>query len=119
MVLDDESCPYVTINTQRIVQIFMLTIRSIICSGGVSTGNGHYPSRHSSSYLLLRRYPCAPEEHLKNLAEVLTDLSNHRLRLKQEKCNFMQDRVLGACALHIDAEGVHTTPNKVEAITCS
>ena len=55
------------------------------------------------------------EEHLKNLSEVLDRLGKHGLRLKREKCNFMQDRVeyLGHC---IDAGGVHTSPTKVEAI---
>ena len=53
-----------------------------------------------------------PEEHLKNLSEVLDRLGKHGLRLKCEKCNFMQE-YLGHC---IDAGGVHTSPTKVEAI---
>ena len=38
------------------------------------------------------------------------------MRLKQEKCKFLQDRVeyLGHC---IDSDGVHTSPSKVEAIS--
>ena len=33
------------------------------------------------------------EEHSKNLAEVLDRLADHGLKLKQEKCSFLQDSV--------------------------
>ena len=33
------------------------------------------------------------EKHLKNLAEVLDRLADHGLKLKQEKCSFLQDSV--------------------------
>ena len=56
------------------------------------------------------------EEHLINLAEVLDRLSTHGMRLKREKCKFLQDSVeyLGHC---IDTDGVHTSPSKVEGIS--
>ena len=55
------------------------------------------------------------EEHLANLEKVLQRLQQYGLRLKQEKCSFLQPSVeyLGYI---IDAEGLHATPDKVNAI---
>ena len=55
------------------------------------------------------------EEHLQNLEEVLKRLEHHGVKVNQEKCNFLQESVeyLGH---RIDAEGIHTTTKKVEAI---
>ena len=55
------------------------------------------------------------EEHLKTLETVLCRLSEHGLRLKKSKCEFLKTRVeyLGYC---IDADGLHKSPAKVEAI---
>ena len=57
-----------------------------------------------------------PEEHLMNLAEILDRLGKLGMRLKREKCKFLQDRVeyLRHC---IDSNGVHTSLSKVEAIS--
>ena len=54
------------------------------------------------------------EEHLQNLEEVLKRLQQNGLRVKSEKCKFLQPSVeyLGH---RIDSSGVHTT-KKVEAI---
>ena len=54
-------------------------------------------------------------EHLNNLHEVLRRLEEHGLRVKREKCKFMQNFVdfLGH---RIDAEGLHTIPDKLQAI---
>lgn len=54
-------------------------------------------------------------EHLRNLEEVLKRLQQNGLRVKPEKCKFLQPSVeyLGH---RIDASGVHTTMKKVEAI---
>ena len=51
-------------------------------------------------------------EHLQNLEEVLTRLSNSGLTLKQPKCAFMQRSVqyLGHC---IDAHGIILLPTKL------
>ena len=57
------------------------------------------------------------EEHLMNLAEILISrLSNHGLRLKQEKCSFMQDSIeyLGH---RIDTTSIHTSTSKLEVIS--
>ena len=55
------------------------------------------------------------EEHSRNLEEVLKRLQQNGLRVKSEKCKFLQPSVeyLG---YQIDSSGVHTTTKKVEAI---
>ena len=54
-------------------------------------------------------------DHLQNLEEVLKRLQEHGVRLKKEKCSFLQDSVeyLGHC---INAHGVHTSEKKLKAI---
>jgi len=54
-------------------------------------------------------------EHLQNLEEVLKRLQANGLRVKSQKCHFMEPSVeyLGH---RIDGKGVHTTSQKVEAI---
>ena len=56
------------------------------------------------------------EEHLQNLELVLKQLTKYGIRAKRAKCSFMCPAVeyLGH---RIDANGLHTTQNKVEAIT--
>jgi len=118
MVLE-EPCPYVTINTQR-------GLCKYLCIPlGVSSAPAVFQKAMDTILQGLPQAICyldnilvtgsTPEEHLKNLAEVLDRLSKHAIRLKQGKCSFMQDSVeyLGQC---IDAEGVHTTASKVEVI---
>ena len=55
------------------------------------------------------------DDHLRNLEEVLKRLSSSGLRLKKSKCSLMKESVqyLGH---RIDAQGVHTTPDKIAAI---
>ena len=55
------------------------------------------------------------EKHLKTLETVLCCLSEHGLRLKKSKCEFLKARVeyLGYC---IDADGLHKSPAEVKAI---
>ena len=55
------------------------------------------------------------EEHLSYLEEVLRQLRVHGFRLKQSKCSLFQSSVefLGHA---IDAQGVHTSPAKCQAI---
>ena len=55
------------------------------------------------------------QEHLQNLQQVLSRLKEQGIKLKKEKCAFLQNAVeyLGFI---IDAEGVHTAPAKLEAI---
>ena len=55
------------------------------------------------------------EEHVQNLTQVLHRLQEQGMRLKREKCAFLQNEVeyLG---YQIDANGVHTAPSKLQAI---
>ena len=55
------------------------------------------------------------KSHLETLGEVFTRLQKHGFRLKEDKCVFMMPTVhyLGH---QIDATGIHTAPEKVEAI---
>ena len=55
------------------------------------------------------------EDHLSNLQAALQRLEEHGFRLKQPKCEFMRLSVeyLGH---RIDAEGLHATPSKLQAI---
>ena len=54
-------------------------------------------------------------EHLQNLKEVFCRLEKHGIRLKKDKCNFLQISVeyLGH---RIDAQGVGTSETKVQSI---
>ena len=55
------------------------------------------------------------DEHIANLEEVLKRLQKHGVKINRKKCSFLQDSVeyLGH---RIDKEGLHTIPNKIEAI---
>ena len=55
------------------------------------------------------------KEHLDHLEEVLKWLSEHGVKTKKDKCRFFEDSVefLGHM---IDAKGIHTTPDKLQAI---
>ena len=55
------------------------------------------------------------EEHIHNLGEVLSRLSNAGIHLKREKCSFFADQVEYLGHL-IDKEGLHPTDAKVEAV---
>ena len=56
------------------------------------------------------------DEHLASLREVLSRMEKAGLRLKETKCKFFQEEIeyLG---FNIDAEGIHPTSSKLEAIT--
>ena len=55
------------------------------------------------------------EEHVQNLTQVLHRLQEQGMRLKREKCAFLQNEVeyLG---YQIDANSDHTAPSKLQAI---
>ena len=55
------------------------------------------------------------QEHLTNLAEVLGRLRAKGFRLKKEKCHFFKP-VVEYLGHLIDAQGLHTTPSKQQAI---
>ena len=53
--------------------------------------------------------------HLENLRAVLTKLSQAGLRLREEKCCFMQTEVI-YCGYVINGEGIHPVAAKIDAI---
>ena len=120
MVLDEESRPFVTVNTQKGLY------RYLRLPFGVSSAPAVFQKAMDTILQGLPQVICylddilvtgsTPHEHLQNLAVVLERLSQHGIRLKEKKCSFMQESVdyLGH---HIDAQGVRTSPSKVEAIT--
>ena len=120
MILDEASRPYVTINTQKGLY------RYLRLPFGVASAQAVFQKAMDALLQGLPHVICylddilvmgsTTQEHLQNLAVVLERLSQHGLRLKGEKCSFIQDSVdyLGH---HIDAQGVHSSTSKVEAIT--
>ena len=119
MRLDDDSRQFVTINTHQ--GLYRYT--------RLPFGNASAPAIFQRTMdTILQGVPhtlCyiddilitgeSTEEHLRNLEEVLKRLRHHHIRAKQKKCFFLQDSVefLGHC---VDAQGLHTSPAKVEAI---
>ncbi len=55
------------------------------------------------------------QEHLQNLEEVLRRLLHHGVKVKKSKCAFLQKSVK-YLRHQIDAEGLHATDQKVDAI---
>lgn len=120
MVLDEESRPYVTVNTPKGLYKYLRF------PFGVSSAPAVFQKAMDTILQGLPQVICylddilvtgsTTQEHLQNLAVVLERLSQHGIRWKEKKCSFMRDSVdyLGH---HIDAQGVHTSPSKVEAIT--
>ena len=119
MLLEEESCKLVTINThlglfrycrlpfgiasaptifQRAMDTLLQGIPHVICyiDDVLVTG-------------------LTEKEHLQNLTQVLHKLQEQGMRLKKEKCAFFQKEVeyLG---YWINADGVHTAPSKLQAI---
>ena len=119
VLLEEESRKYVTINTHKGLYrynrlpfgitsapaIFQQTMEKILQGlSGVTV--------YIDDILVTGRND---EEHLVALEAVLQQLSEYGLRLKREKCSFMQASVeyLGYI---VDKDGLHATPAKVEAI---
>ena len=117
--LDDESKKYVVINTPKgLFQYNRLPF-------GISSAPGIFQRVMEN---ILRGIPkvvvylddilitgANDEEHLKNLSEVLSRMQQAGLRLKKEKCEFMSMSVV-YLGHRIDAQGLHPTRDKVEAI---
>lgn len=119
VVLDESSKPYVTVNTQR----------------GLYTYN-RLPFGVSSSPAIFQRimegilrgipYCCVflddillsgptEAEHLRTLEEVLQRLEDHGLRLKRQKCTFLEDEVMYLGHM-IDRNGLRPVTEKVAAV---
>ena len=117
--LDPESEQYLTIHTHKGL------FRYHRLAYGVSTAPAVF--QHTMDQILhgMENVVCfmddilvsAPtkERHLAILDEVMKRLEKHGIRIKKSKCAFLQDSVeyLG---YRIDAQGLHPTASKVEAI---
>ena len=119
VLLDEDSCKYVTINThQGLYQYtrvpFGISSAPALFQKIMDTILQGIP--HTICYLDDILVTGVTEaEHLHNLEEVLKRLQLNGLKVKPQKCHFMVPSVeyLGH---RIDASGVHTTSQKVEAI---
>lgn len=120
LILDKGSRPYVVVNKQKgLFKYFHLPL-------GVSSTLALFQQAMDTILQRLSHIICyldnilitgaTHEEHLMNLVEVLSRLSDHRLRLKQKKCSFMKDSI-EYLSHHIDTTGIHTSTSKVEAIS--
>lgn len=118
--LDDESKQYTTINTHKgLYQYNRLPF-------GISSAPGIFQRIMEN---LLQGIPCVvvqiddilvsgadDEDHLKNLGTVLERLSKAGLRLRKEKCSFMEPEVI-YCGYVFNGKGVKPVADKVEAIS--
>lgn len=119
ILLDDISKPLVTINTH--LGLFRYTRLPF----GVASAPALFQRTMDALLQGLPHVICyiddllitgsTQEEHLCNLSEVLKRLQSSGLCVKLDKCQFMQNSVeyLGH---RIDQEGIHATPEKLEAI---
>ena len=120
LVLDEDSQELVTINTHR----------GLFRYRRLPFGNASAPAvfQKTMDVILqgMSRVTCylddilvtgaTAEEHLRNLDEVLTRLKKHGVRLRKDKCRFMESSVeyLGH---RVDQEGIHATTSKLQAIS--
>ena len=119
MVLDAESTKYVTINTHRGVY------RYTRLPFGVVSAPAMFQKIMDSILQGIPKVICYiddilvtgkdDEEHLHNLNEVFKRLQAHGVRIKRDKCHFMKESV-EYLRHRIDAEGLHATEDKLEAI---
>ena len=120
LVLEDESRKYLTINTHR----------GLYCYTRLPFGVASAPAMFQQVMdIILQGIPnviCYINDilvtgsddtaHLSHLAKDLQRSENHGVRMKKSKCKFMETAVeyLGH---RVDAEGLHTTTEKLEVIT--
>lgn len=119
LTLDEASKPYLTINTH------LGLFRYHRLPFGVSSAPAIFQSVMDQVLSGLKHVMCriddilitAPtdREHLMILEEVLRRLDRHNIRLRKDKCKFLQSRVEYMGHL-LDHEGIHPTEAKVEAI---
>ena len=117
--LDEVSREYVTINTHKGL------FRPTRLPFGVASASAIFQSKIEQVLQDIPMVVCRVDailvsgkndtDHLRNLSEVLSRLKEAGLRLKREKCTFMQPSVeyLG---YKVDMTGIHAIETKVEAI---
>ena len=119
MPLDPESQEYVTINTHRGPYRYMLLPFGIASSPAIF-------QRTMEIILQGLEYVAVIQDdilisglddshHLSNLEKVLGRLDSYGLRLKLDKCKFMQPSVIYMC-IKLSVEGISPTEEKVNAI---
>ena len=119
VLLDVDSCKYVTINTHRgLYQYTRLPF-------GVASAPAMFQKTMDAVLQGIPNVLCYvddilvtgadDETHLRNLALVLERLHKHGVRIKKTKCKFMSKSVV-YLGHQIDAEGMHTTTVKVDAL---
>lgn len=119
MLLEDESCKFVTINTSKgLYQYTRLPF-------GVASAPAIFQKTMDRILQGIEGVECyiddvliatkTKNEHMKLLDTVLQRLQQHGVRIRKEKCKFLSESVefLG---YRIDAEGRHPLKAKVEAI---
>lgn len=119
LILDDASKPLLTINTH------MGLYRYHRLPYGVSAAPAIFQSVMDQILQGLDYVVCriddilitAPNDakHLDTLGEVLRRLDKHNIRLRKDKCVFLQSKV-GYMGHLVDETGIHPTEEKVEAI---
>ena len=119
MELDDQSAKLVTINTHQGLYEFTRLPFGVASAPAVfqrAMDRVLQGIPHCICYLDdILVTGSSDAEHLQSLEEVLRRLHAYGIRLKKDKCHFLQDRVeyLGH---QVDTEGIHTSPKKVQAI---
>ena len=118
--LDDESKQYTTINTHKGLFQYIRLPYGISSARGILQRNmGNL--LQNIPYVIVRVDDilvsgASDEDHLNNLEEVLKRLASAGLRLRKNKCVFMEPQVtyLGH---KVSKEGIQPLDDKVEAIT--
>ena len=120
LILDEDSRKFVTINTHR--GLYRYTRLPF----GIASAPAIFQKTMDMILQGMQRVICyiddilitgkTKAEHLKNVVAVLQKFREHGLRVKKQKCEFLQPCVeyLGH---NIDAKGLHVLKSKVEAIT--
>jgi len=119
LLLDEDSRKYVTINTlQGLYQYTRLPF-------GIASAPAIFQRTMDSILQGVEGVACyiddiiitgrTQEEHLEHLEEVLRRLLKHGVHVKKAKCRFLQPSV-NFLGHRIDAEGIHTTEDKLQAI---
>ena len=116
MPLQEESRSFVTINTHR--GLYRFTRLPF----GIASGPAMFQKAMDTILQGLPKVICylddilvtraTDQEHLKNLGEVLKRLEHHGIRLKREKCIFLQKAMVYLDHV-IDARGIRATDQKI------
>ncbi|KAK3749146.1 hypothetical protein QZH41_009832, partial [Actinostola sp. cb2023] len=120
MLLDPESQQYVTINTHRGLYRYKRLPFGVASSPAIFQQSMDIILQGLDSVAAIQDDILITGQddahHLANLEHVLERLNNYGLRVKLEKCRFMQKEVI-YMGVRLSAEGISPTQEKIEAIT--